>query len=85
MARIRYVGESRYRSTDTGDMEPGDVADVSDPSHWADRDDFEIVESDGEEDTDDGETFYCVGKDGECSREVDVEGGRCWQHPEDDD
>lgn len=26
------------------------------------------------------ETHTCVGKDGECSREVDEPGGRCWQH-----
>jgi hypothetical protein len=27
----------------------------------------------------------CSGKDGECSRTVDKEGDRCWQHPEEDD
>lgn len=27
----------------------------------------------------------CAGKDGECSRTVDEEGDRCWQHPEEDE
>lgn len=26
------------------------------------------------------DTYTCVGKDGDCSREVDEKGGRCWQH-----
>lgn len=28
------------------------------------------------------ESPTCAGNDGECSREVDEEGGRCWQHPD---
>lgn len=28
----------------------------------------------------DAEEYTCVGNDGDCSRTVDEEGGRCWQH-----
>lgn len=86
MARLRYVGDSAYRSTDTGQLYPGDVAEVSDPSHWEESDDFEIVESDdepegSEEDTDDEpETCEVVKSDGEvCGRELP-----CAYHTEDD-
>lgn len=41
---------------------------------------FDLTESDIRES---GETHTCAGADGECSREVDSPGGRCWQHAED--
>jgi len=31
-------------------------------------------------DGDDAETPTCSGADGDCSREVEAEGDRCWQH-----
>ena len=44
-------------------------------------------ESDGEEtdsdESDDAETYTCAGKGGDCSREVDEPGQRCWQHSSD--
>ena len=37
-----------------------------------------------EEDEDD-ESYTCAGNDGDCSREVEEEGGYCWQHGPDED
>jgi hypothetical protein len=38
---------------------------------------------DGNSDDASGETYYCVGAGGDCSREVDEPGGKCWQHQDD--
>lgn len=54
--------------------EGGDVGNESDVEVSPER-----VEEESDED------FTCIGKDGDCSRTVDKENGRCWQHPADDE
>jgi hypothetical protein len=74
---LRYVPQSRTMTVLVR-------AAGSDDSHSVPIEEIEASVTIGE--ADEAETeITCAGKDGECSRTVDSEGERCWQHPEDEE
>jgi len=87
------------QDTDTGNSGDQDGADADDnavddsDADAAEKEESETGDKDGTEEqgdlSEDGDgeadTFTCTGNDGECSRTVDEAGGRCWQHPADDE
>ncbi len=84
MGRYRWTGSGTFRDhANDREVDPGEVVDLSDQiaSAWSE---FEEVDEPADADEDAEGEPTCVGNDGECSRPVDEEGGRCWQHRDDD-